>query len=297
MRLIYTVLLLIGICLIAQTQTIAVDTVVRLEWRVSDGDTLAYSTVMKEIGANRFSTDLEYLFDESVDSSKSVSSALHNATSFIEKIKKISASTDYITYLTNSSQFPESVDVVMIGNQKGNSKSAKDSDENRLIRSMMQGAMLRGVVGKAGGLESFWIKQAQKNLISILFELPKGELAIGDTWSLSNVNLIGNDQNFMCREALKRNQVTLVDITQRNGDVVAILDYTILEEVQGMFKSPLTSSHGDGTPTSMRFAFKGQAEFDITTGHWISYEGVMSGKMEGIMNSTQNQKFALILQQ
>ena len=63
-----------------------------------------------------------------------------------------------------------------------------------MMRKSMTGTMLRGTVNKDGSLHSFWVKGEQKNLISLLFELPTQSVKKGDSWTLNNVSLINNDQ-------------------------------------------------------------------------------------------------------
>lgn len=180
-------------------------------------------------------------------------------------------------------------------------KNKKDDDEvdgmNKMMNSMMKGTILRGSVYKNGSLHSFWMKSNQKNLLSLFFELPNKTVSIGDSWTLKNVNFIGNDQNFICRKAKKKNLITLIDIKEKDGETVAVINYDILEFVSGDFNSPSFFGNGGGNkPTEMKFIYKAQAEFSIDKGKWISYNGIMSLEASGVMTSVQKQKFALIEQ-
>jgi hypothetical protein len=157
--------------------------------------------------------------------------------------------------------------------------------------------MLRGSVYKNGSLHSFWMKNNQKNLLSLFFELPNKELKKGDSWILSNVNFIGNDHNFICKKAEKKNQITLTDIRKLNGETIAVIDYNILEYVFGDFNTPAFLGNEAGSKkTEMKFIYKAQAEFSVEKGKWISYNGIMSLDASGALNSVQKKKFALIEQ-
>ena len=120
--------------------------------------------------------------------------------------------------------------------KKKKSKSDTEQDFKKMMSSLNGGVLLRGSVYKTGGIESFWVKSDQKNLISILFELPKAEVKIGDKWKL-DVNFIANDQNFKCDSAFLVNEITLVNLKIIDGDTIAVLSYHIEEFVIGNFNS------------------------------------------------------------
>lgn len=267
---------------------------VELNWILSENDTLTYRTVMSEIEDAKFKFDVDGLLGFSVDSTSA------NFDDFFEAVKSLEIETNLFTRLTESQDFEEVIDVEMIAVPK-NTAEPDDGDEEeegimkKMARSMFKGTMLRGSVKKTGGLNSFWVQSRQKNLISLFFELPEKSLEIGAVWTLDNVNFIGNDHNFICRKAEKRNEVTLVDLKRSKEETIAVINYDIFEYVSGDFTSPVFLGNGAGKKeTTMKFVYKAQAEFSVEKGKWISYNGVMALDASGVMESSQRQKFSLI---
>lgn len=266
---------------------------IRLKWKLSDNDSLIYKTVMNPIGESSFEMDYGSLFDKITDSSKT--DAQKFGKDFFKRIKDQYNNTNLITKLSNSEDFKDVIDIEILAEEKNKQEEGDADDMKKMMNSMMKGVILRGSVYKNGGLHSFWMKSRQKNLLSLFFELPNKPVHKGDSWTLNNVNLIGNDHNFICHKATKKNQVTLIDIREENGETIAVIDYDILEFVSGDFKSPaFFGNGGENKATIMEFIYKAQAEFSINKGKWVSYNGIMSLKASGVMNSVQKQKFALI---
>lgn len=267
--------------------------VVKLQWKLSNNDTIFYKTVMSEIGESSFEADFGGIFKKDTNSTKTGVNKLGN--DFFKKLKDQYNNTNLVTRLTKSPDFNAVVDIEMIAEQK-DKKEVNGKDEARsFMSSMMKGTMLRGSVNTDGSLHSFWMKNSQKNLLSLFFELPNKPIKKGDTWTLHNVNFIGNDQNFVCRKAKKENTITLTDIKEINGETIAIINYNIIEFVSGDFKMPkYFGSSGKNKTTEMEFVYKAQAEFSINKGKWINYNGIMSLNASGMMNSVQKKKFALI---
>lgn len=167
----------------------------------------------------------------------------------------------------------------------------------KMMQSMTQGVMLRGSVYETGGIHSFWVKSAQKNLIALFFELPTKPVKVGDKWSL-DINLITNDQNFDCDSSYKINEVTLADIKKINGETIAVLKYNIVEYVKGNFNTPsFFGSEGGQKETMMKFTHQGIAEFSVDKGRWINYDGIMSLEATGVMTANKKTKFTLIDEQ
>ncbi|MDW3652726.1 MAG: hypothetical protein R8P61_36950 [Bacteroidia bacterium] len=259
---------------------------VELRWKLKEGDTLTYETSMVEMDSSTFNFNIDEIFGNASDSSDS------EANEFFEKFKNFYTNTNIITRLTHSQHFEDVLAIEMLAIPK-KKVTEKEEEKDQFMNAMLRGTMLRGSVHPSGELHSFWVQSKQKNLISIFFELPPGKVSAGDSWSLNNVNLIGNDQNFVCEEANKSNQVRLREIKSVEGESIAVLDYDILEYVSGQFNSPFGAKN-KGKKTIMKFVYKAQAEFSIDKGKWISYQGIMSLDVQGIMNSKQRQKFALV---
>jgi hypothetical protein len=283
---------------------------VELNWKLSENDTIKYSTVLGENVDASFHLDTEGLFDGILDDSigfPELDSEKHFEDLFKDMQQQL-VNKEFVTFLYNSAKFEDVIDIEVVAFEKQMLETDLDDDSDStdrdvtddisdLMVSMFNGTMLRGSVHKTGDVYSFWVKQRQKNLISLLFELPTYEVKKGDTWSLKNVSFIGNDQNFICEEARQHNVVTFTDVKSVNGETIAVLEYDLYEYVSGLFSQPsLFGSDEAKKPSMMSFAFRGKAEFSIEKGRWISYTGLMKVESTGFMNSKQTQKFSLIEQ-
>lgn len=179
---------------------------------------------------------------------------------------------------------------------------------SRAMQSMYQGVTLRGSVYESGAIHSFWVKNSQKNLIALLFQLPENLVKIGDKWSI-DVNFIENDQTFVCDNGYKTNEVTLTDIKEVNGEKIAVLNYNIVEYVEGNVDmsslGDLSSLFGNEElftffnqegKTIMKYSYQGTAEFSIDRGQWLSYKGITDIERSGSFDTKQRIKYALINQ-
>lgn len=258
---------------------------VNLHWKLDDNETIVYKTFMNEIDTSSFDFNLGDIFNEMDDSISSEAK---------KKLKNIQDSFRNIELVSTLSSEKEVVKIEMkTVNQEKVKKKKKNEDEidvQELLSSLNDGIVLRGSVYKTGGIESFWIKSQQKNLIAIFFELPKGDIEIGDTWGIE-VNLIGNDQNFDCDSAYRKNEVALIDLKIVDNDTLAVLRYDIHEFVTGVFNSPFSEN---GTETTMLMTFNAYCEFSLSKGRWVTYDGVMSLIASGIMNSNIRKSFSLV---
>lgn len=94
-----------------------------------------------------------------------------------------------------------------LDNKPSSKKNKSDSTANEMVDMMQKmsgGVMLRGAVYEDGSIESFYVKNDQRNLIALFFQLPDKAVRIGDTWSI-DVNFISMDQNFKCDTSFKQN--------------------------------------------------------------------------------------------
>ncbi len=262
-----------------------------LNWKITEGDTLFYETVLAEIGESEFEFEAGDMFKDTNDSLDiDELSRIQEETG--DKLRNLLANTDFVTQLYPSSVFADVINIEMVG-KRNEDDAANEFDQG--FASVMTGVVLRGSVNTNGTLHSFWLKSGQKNLVALLFELPDGPVKAGDTWTLSNVNFVGNDQNFICLEAEKRNIVRLTEIQEVDGELIAIIDYDIREYVLGDFQAPVFFGEGgDPSKTTMEFSFQARAEFSIDQGKWLSYNGLLALESSGVMNSNSKQQFALI---
>ena len=269
---------------------------VDLNWKIKKGEKLEYATVMSDIDTSTIEMDLNGLFKSLSDST---ASGIEESKDFFKKFNKLSTNLDFVSTL--SSDQDGIIDIVMTTRRKENlhnseidSTNSDDIEIQGIMEAMQQGVMLRGSVYKSGEIHSFWVKTRQKNLISVMFELPAEPVKIGDKWPL-DVHLISNDHNFKCDTSYKLNEVQLVNIKEVDGETIAVLKYNIVEYVEGNFISDILFTEEGGKKGSMmRLSHQGVAEFSIEEGRWIAYDAVMTFIATGVMNINKKTKFTLI---
>jgi hypothetical protein len=272
------------------------DQTVDLKWKIANDEKINYLTVMSDIDTSSIEMDFGGLFKALSDSSEN---GLKESKEYFKKLNQTFKNQDFVSTLTNKGNGV--IDIVMTTKPKEpiietdiDTSDSTEAEMLKMMQSMNQGVMLRGSVYETGGIHSFWIKSAQKNLIALFFELPTKPVKVGDKWSL-DINLITNDQNFECDSAYKINEVTLNDIKLVNGETIAVLKYNIVEYVKGVFYTPsFLGNEGGKKETMMKFSYEGIAEFSVENGRWITYDGIMSLEATGVMKANKKAKFTLI---
>ena len=231
---------------------------VDLKWKIKD--TLTYKTVMRDV-----------VLEKSKEQTENDSISVKMSGMFKAMQEQLS-DLKYETKL-----FPDkngNVDIAMMLK-----KEKADTTETLFsgMAKMNGNIVLRGKVSPEGELLSFYYKEAQKNLISILFELPTKPVAIGDEWELK-VSMVSMDQNFKADTLYRKNIVQLKDIKNKNGNKIAVIEYDIEEYVSGDFGNGMMamfSKDKSDKKTFMKMSHKATAEFDINKGYWILYDGIM----------------------
>lgn len=274
-----------------------------LTWKIEEADSIVYKTIMNEIGDSEFETDFSGIFNFSDEDSEEEQEGKQKMNQFFEEVREMQQNASYRTILNWSPDFNDVINIRMISkpDQEPVRANLEDMTEEErmkeLMTPMLSGVVLRGSVYSNGKLHSFWLNSRQKNLISLLFELPVSPIEVGDQWTLDNVNFIGNDQNFICRKARKHNVVKFERTEMFEGDLVAVISYDLMEMASGDFSIPnFFGADDDQEPKKsvIKFGFKGEGRFSIEKGRWVSYDGIMILKSEGIMKSNSKQKFSLI---
>ncbi len=249
-----------------------------LVWQVDQP--IQYKTVMSEISSTEFDNVFEKFLGKKSDDMRG---------ELLENMNKVVKNTDFICTLKASEFFEDVVEIEM------NASKKEEEDDSFPFNEMLQGCVLRGSVFTSGAYHSYWVKASQTNLLSMLFELPTEKVGVGDTWSLDNLHLIQNDQNFACENYESTNEVRVESIDQINGHTVVSISYNIYEFAEGDFNNPMGfGSSKKGTKTSIRFDFVGDAEFDVDAGRWLSYNAVLANKITGISEMDSKQRIALI---
>ena len=158
-----------------------------------------------------------------------------------------------------------------------------------------------------------------RNVATLLLELPKEPVTVGSTWSLGvdllNTQVLG--RGFTEKKSDRHNTVKLTAVTPEGDDRVATIEYDILESVSGVIPPDISLSQDDidemtelketepspvkpakgktkgkakatekkPTPTertvSAQVTFTGKGEFLVKAGQWRSWEGTLTSSTEG----------------
>lgn len=144
-----------------------------------------------------------------------------------------------------------------------------------LLRATQNSVQVRGLLNEDGSIASFWTKPRQKNLLAILFELPRRRVKTGDTWKL-DVSLLSYDQNFIAASYGRTNTVKLEKVKKTGSGETALLNYNISESVKGTFASK---------KVSMFMAFSGKGKFSLNKGCWEELSLISDMRSKGLMES------------
>jgi len=159
------------------------------------------------------------------------------------------------------------------------------------MRSAMTGVQLRGSMTNAGQITSFYLESKQKNLIALMFQLPKKPVKVGDSWSLDDVNFIRLSHGFICKKAQRVNRVRLVSLSPADeGDRTAVLEYVVAESVDGKFRHQMMPK---SQPVSYTFSFIARGEFLVGKGAWRSFVGEMRITATGKTDAEVTKRIAM----
>jgi len=158
------------------------------------------------------------------------------------------------------------------------------------MKSNSGDTVLRGSVYDNGVIHSFY--STKLDYLAFYFQLPNKKIKIGDRWPV-DFNCIYLSEGFICDSAYKLNSVTLTDIKKINNEMIAIINYDLIEYVSGNDGG----FFGKIDNILMEFRHKAIGEFSITKGRWISYIGTQETISTGTMSSRTQSKVSLTLQE
>jgi hypothetical protein len=266
-----------------------------MKWKIQPDQAIRYNTYMVEMDTSESqapSFNMDGLSKMLRDSS--AKKHMDAAKQFFSRVNKSVENDVYVTMLTEKK--PGIINIEMRLKSKPDSTADKNDTSGskeftKLMRLMSGSVTLRGTITEGGAIESFYLRNDQKNLIALWYELPNKAVKIGDSWPLE-IHLISMDQNFKCDSSFRINKVTLTAIHKSGNQTVAVLNYDVEEYVVGDFSNPFAGN--EGQKTMMKATYKGVSEFSIEKGRWISYDGIMAISSSGVMTSKSEKKFSLI---
>lgn len=160
------------------------------------------------------------------------------------------------------------------------------------------------------------LSEADRNLATLLLELPKDRVGVGDSWALGAdlVNMDPLGQGFLTKKSDRRNSVKLDSLTAEGDEQVATLVYDVSELVSGTLQPGAKLPQGSGETAPLKVAaekgkgknkgkgkkpaptseeksklseilsevtFKGTGQFLVKAGRWRSWQGTLSSRTQG----------------
>lgn len=256
---------------------------IRLKWKIAHGDTLIYKTVMGEEVTEGLEKDTSQntgnLFFDKILQGMNQSSENNERLSKLSLQKNGDMGVTICLYKTEKGKAAARAMYEAIFKELATKEDGKKSDDIN-IDSLLQefnraetedAVEFEGAIEAEGGIKSFYLQKDQKNNLALLFELPSKSVKIGDTWAIDvQFNIINMD--FTCDSVFKKNEVKLIDIKKQEHDTIAVLEYDIQEFITGRFQASPENSIYETT-------YKAIAEFSLSKGRWLSYNGKMFQKI------------------
>lgn len=168
---------------------------------------------------------------------------------------------------------------------------------NQLMQGVENISLLSGEITPEGKVASFYLAQEQKNILALFFELPGRPVKVGDAWPIDFNCIALKDSLFAeltINNSEQANQVTFAEITETpSGEQVAVLDYSIIESVEGKLTPYQPFSATEPVSISVKCSFIGRGHFSISQGRWKQFSGEWSTQTSWPTTSELTQPFAL----
>jgi hypothetical protein len=183
----------------------------------------------------------------------------------------------------------------------------------RIAQQLPKAPLEQGTVSDRGFVLD-GLGEVDRNLATLLMELPKDPVGVGDTWALGAdlVNMDPLGQGFLAKKSDRRNTVKLSSLNAEGDEQVATIQYDVSELVSGSLQpgSKLPEGAGETAPLKpapekgkkgkgkkqaqaseekpkstseivSEVTFKGSGEFLVKAGRWRSWKGTLSSKTQG----------------
>ncbi|MFN8396007.1 MAG: hypothetical protein U0176_15325 [Bacteroidia bacterium] len=148
--------------------------------------------------------------------------------------------------------------------------------QNKIIFMMQSPMELRGAINRTGAVTSFYLRQAQKNVLSLLVELPAFPVQVGDRWT-NAAELVSTPHGFICKHSDYFNEAKLVELRSEGQDTVAVIQLRMKEAVSGEVE-------GEYGPYSLVVQHFAIVEFAIGQGRILKYSGLYDQRVVGFTN-------------
>jgi hypothetical protein len=159
-----------------------------------------------------------------------------------------------------------------------------------LLSNLAYGYNLNAKIDTLGKVTGKYFSINQKNLFSLMFELPSKPVSIGDVWEL-NLHFTGDNTGFKHIDNEEINRVKFVDVKSVNNSLIAVLEYDIYTEGKGELEMLYSD---DIAEVEISVAFKAKMEFNITKGKWNKFKGTIIYKQTGFFETETKQDIELI---
>ena len=274
--------LVLSACSLSSQET---NETINLDWKLSEGELLAYHTSMNQSATTE--PQIEVDFEQFLDGNFNLD-AIYGQLANLQ----VAESADLTSLLRLNSDNNISVQMILdnIEFPESSTENPIQQSFNQLWEGMEGTVQLRGELTPEGSIASFYTQERQRNLLSIFFELPAHPVRVGDKWEI-DVNCITVGAGFITNRAERVNQVELSEITQTaEGETIAIIDYVILEAVEGISDSTFSDEQ---ILVSMTCSYLGRGQFLVEAGRWHQLGGEFQVSSTGFMDTNAVSYFTL----
>lgn len=221
---------------------------------------------------------------------------------FSEQLKNIKIPKEYYHYKLDLHMHKDSqaIRAKMAGIPvKFNSDPKNDMElELRERVSALQNAiMLQGdfdTVGNSSEL-TFYRTQKERNILTMFFQLPAGDISIGDEWSLP-INLIETGPGIFVEDSTFNNKVKLINLISTSDGTIAEIQYRIEENIKGYIQR-MPDKNKERPEFSFTVSSIGYGEFLVEKGYWKRQTYIISYSSTGASNLNNKYLFALELRE
>ena len=262
--------------------------VYHLRWDVDEASPVTYRTTIANPAPE------QNIVQKNVFELAEDSAALDDA---IQNLKTMVLNPQEMPLITTITKLgtPDNLEIRMVAGKTEYATPPQDEIEEtkRKIESQTEGMIhLFAFTNFYGENKSFYLKQVQKNLIALFFQLPRDAVKPGDQWSLPT-NLIEVGAGFVPDNSNRINKVWVRSAYKdpQLGNVLEVV-YLIGEYISGNFVQTTTTKEAT-LPFEMSFSFVAYGEYLADKGRWKRYVGQMSTKGRGSIQLESHNLYSL----